>query len=176
MPKTKEQKEAFVTELSEELQNAKGTVFTTYEGLTVHELEDLRGKLREEGARLLVAKKTLLEKALEKAGLKADESVREFEGAVGVAIGKEDEVAPAKVVNTFAKDHKQVVFYGGFLEGDYISADRVKALALLPSREELLAKVVGSLNAPMSGLVNVFQGNMRGLVFALKAIQDKKSN
>jgi len=176
MAKTREQKEAFVKELSEQLTSAKGTVFTKYEGLTVHELEELRAKLREEGSRLMMAKKTLLEKALKDAKLAEETDVREFDGAVGVVMGLEDEVAPAKVLDTFAKDHEQVTFYGGLLDGEYISADRVKALAKLPSRPELLAKVVGSINAPVSGFVNVLSGTIRNLVGVMKAIEDKKSN
>jgi large subunit ribosomal protein L10 len=86
-----------------------------------------------------------------------------------------DEVSAAKVVHTFAKDNEIVTIYGGILEGKFIDASGVKSLASLPSKQELLAKVVGSLNAPVSGFVNVLAANIRNFVSVLSNIKDKKT-
>ena len=90
--------------------------------------------------------------------------------------GYEDEVVPAKIVDEFKKTHEeQINFIGGVLENNFLSAEKIQELAKLPSKQELYAKIVGSLNAPISGFVNVLAGNMRNLVYVLKAIEEKKS-
>jgi len=100
--------------------------------------------------------------------------IREIEGEIATVFGYEDEVAPAKILDEFKKSHESVELMGGVLEDRFIDAEKVKALAKLPSKPELYAKIVGSLNAPISGFVNVLAGNLRGLVTVLKAIGDKK--
>jgi len=171
---TKNRKKEVIKELEEKAKNSKAVVFADYSGLTVNDLNSLRGQLREHEADFKVAKKTLVNLAFKNAGLKNVET-KNLAGQMGIAFGMSDEVAPAKVLNKFAKTNPNLKILGGVLEGVFIAADQVLALAKLPSREELLAKVVGSLAAPMSGLLNVFQGNTRNLVYALNAIKEKKS-
>ena len=148
----------------------KSAVFFNYFGLPVKEINLLRNDCRKENIGYKVAKKTLLKKVLAEKGYDADLS-----GEVAVLFGRQDEVAPAKVIAAFAKTHDKAKIVGGVLEGQFITADKVKALSRLPSKQELLAKVVGSIASPLSGFVNVLQGNLRCLVYTLNAIKEKKS-
>ena len=170
MPKTRTQKESIVSSLQEEVNGMKSAVFFNYFGLPVKEINLLRNDCRKENIGYKVAKKTLLKKVLAEKGYDADLS-----GEVAVLFGRQDEVAPAKVIAAFAKTHDKAKIVGGVLEGQFITADKVKALSRLPSKQELLAKVVGSIASPLSGFVNVLQGNLRGLVYTLNAIKEKKS-
>lgn len=173
MAKTRQQKEQELAALQEKFDKSKSVVFAQYMGLTVNDLQQLRRDLRAEGSELVASKKSLIALMLDKAGQSKD-SVQGMEGAVAAVFGYTDEVAPAKVLATFAKKHEVVGFHGGILEGNYIDAQQVLALSKLPSRTELLAKAVGSMKSPISGFVNVLSGNMRGLVQVLQQIKDQK--
>ncbi|MCB9799045.1 50S ribosomal protein L10 [Candidatus Nomurabacteria bacterium] len=173
MAKTRQQKQETAERLQTGIASAKSVVFANYQGLTVSAMEELRSKCREQGIEVLAAKKTLVKRALADNGMDVD--IKAFEGSVAAFMGMSDEVAPAKVVNDFAKTNELVTIFGGVLEGAYIQQEKVKALASLPSKEELYAKIVGSINAPVSGFVNVLAGNLRGLVTALNAIKDQKA-
>jgi len=173
MPKSRKQKEATLSSLGGGLKSAKAAVFANFQGLTVAEADELRNLCRKEGIKVLVAKKTLVRKAFEELGLEADPKV--YKGGVATFFGETDEVAPARIVSGFAKKHEVVAIFGGTLEGKYIDAVFVKNLAALPSKQELLAKLVGSMNAPVSGFVNVLAGNLRGLVSVLSNIQKAKA-
>lgn len=173
MAKTREQKELQVQSLADQLKTAKSAVFANFQGLTVQETEELRGKCREQGVAVLATKKTLLKRALTDMNLDVD--TKQFEGGVATFFGTNDEVAPAQIVAKFAKDHEIVSIFGGVLEGNFIDEAKVKQLSALPSKEQLLAKLVGTINAPVSGFVNVLAGNVRGLVTVLNAIKDSKS-
>lgn len=173
MAKTKEQKQAQVQALVTNMKEAKSAVFANFQGLTVQETEELRAACRENGIIFTASKKTLVQKALEEAGIEAD--ARAFEGGVAVAFGMDDEVAPAQIVAKFAKDHEPVKLFGGILEGAYIPGEKVEALSKLPSKQELYAKLVGTMNAPVSGFANVLAGNIRGFVTVLGAIKEQKA-
>ncbi len=175
MPKTRQQKEQTVTELTDKLSATKSVVFATFTGLKVSDVNALRAECRQADVEYLVTKKTLLQRALDDAGITGVDP-QAMDGGVVTILGMSDEVAPAKIVHEFAKAHEGMVISGGLLEQSFIATDKVIDLAQLPSKDELIAKVVGSLAAPLSGFVNVLQGNMRGLVFALKAIADQKSS
>lgn len=172
MAKTKEQKQAQVDVLLEHMKSAKSAVFANFQGLTVPETEELRAQCRENNIIFTASKKTLLQRVFDEMNIDGD--VQKYVGGVGIAFGMEDEVAPAQIVAKFAKDHDVVTLFGGMLEGSYISDEKVAALSELPSKQQLYAKLVGSLNSPMSGFANVLAGNMRGLVTVLGAIKDKK--
>ncbi len=173
MPKTKAAKQVEVAELSEGLKKAKGTVFANFQGLTVADSEALRRECRKNDITVLAAKKTLVARALEEAGIEGVKPA-EFVGGVATFLGS-DEVAPARVVCTFAKTHEIVAIFGGLLEGKFIAAVAVKNLASLPSKEQLLGQLVGTLNAPVSGFVNVLAGNLRNLVGVLNNIKNAKA-
>lgn len=172
MPKSKAQKQEELALVQSKLASSQGVVFTSDQGLTVKESEDLRKKLRNEQAGYQGIKKTLLLKALAEAKIDA---TLEAQGNVSVAYSDSDPVAPARLVRAASKSNDKLVILGGILEGSFISKDKVIALASLPSRLELLAKTVGTLQAPISGFVNVLAGNVRGLVNVLNAVKDKKT-
>jgi len=173
MAKTRVQKEVALEGLNTKIEKSKGVVFAKYMGLTVNEIQELRGKLKEENSEMIVAKKRLIGLMLEKAGYEKD-AAKDMDGGVAVVFGYEDEVAPAKVLADFAKEHDLVGFHGGILEGNYIDAATVTELSKLPSKAELLAKLVGSLKSPSTGFVNVLSGNLRGLVQVLNQVREQK--
>jgi large subunit ribosomal protein L10 len=173
MPKSKLQKQTTVDSLVDGLKTAKSVVFANFQGLTVAKTEELRKLARKEGVTVLAAKKTLVQRALEAVGI-ADAKTGSFKGGVATFVGK-DEITPAKIVATFAKKNEIVTIFGGILEGKFIDAQMVKGLSALPSKQELLGKMLGSLNAPISGFVNVNAGILRGLVQVLNAYKAKKA-
>ncbi|HMB66041.1 MAG TPA: 50S ribosomal protein L10, partial [Patescibacteria group bacterium] len=175
MPKSKEQKKEILENLKQKIGDSKSVVFTNFEGLGVKENEELRNRLKQEGGEYYVPKKTLLKMALEENNI-SSVNPRDIDGKLAVVFGYEDEVVPAKILDEFKEKYEgKIEFAGGILENQFLSPEKVGELAKLPSKEELYAKLVGSLAAPMSGLVNTMAGNMRNLVYALKAIEDQKS-
>jgi large subunit ribosomal protein L10 len=174
MPKTRQQKKVILDELSQKVKDSKSIIFTKFEKLQVKENEDLRRRLKAEGGEYVVTKKTLLNLTLKDNALDVDLNI--LDGKVAAVFSYKDEVAPAKVVDNFRKEleEEKIFFLGGILDGKFIPAEVVENLAKLPSKQEILAKIVGSLNAPVSGFVNVLSGNLRGLVTCLKAIGEKK--
>lgn len=166
------EKASKVAELKDLLTSSKGVVLVNYCGLTVAEDTELRAKMREAGVKYMVAKNTFIRIAAKEAGIEGLDSVLEHNTAL--AFSAEDPVAPAKILNDFSKDHEALELKAGVLDGKVIAVDEVKALAELPSREELLAKLVGSMQAPISGLVNVLQGTIRNFVYTLEAVRQKK--
>lgn len=174
MPKSKSQKQAMVDEIAKKLADNKSVVFADYKGLTVAESSAIRKLCRKENAQYIVAKKTLIQIALEKAGIK-DVDVKALQGNVAMVIGFEDEVSPAKVVANFSKEHENLQLIGGLMENKFINLDQVVALSKIPSKVELLSQLVRSLNSPVTGFVNVLAGNLRGLVNALNAIKEQKA-
>lgn len=174
MAVTRKDKEQALTELRESLVGAKSIVFADYRGTTVQKIEELRSNFRKENVTTKVAKLTLIRKALEEQGV--DISQFDFKVPVAIAISKEDEVAPAKILNDFTKENKNVKILMGVMDGAVLSAKQVNALALLPSKLELRSQLVGTIAAPLSGFVRVLSGNLRGLVYALNAIKESKAN
>jgi len=172
VPITREAKEQIVAQLSEELKAANAAIFVDYKGLTVEEATELRKQFREAGVNYKVVKNTLTKIALENVGYK--DLISYMTGPTAVAISQDDPVAPAKVLSDFIKKHKKMEFKVGFVDGKVINVDEIKELAELPPKEELVAKLLASLNSPIYGLVNVLQGNIRNLVYTLNAIKEKK--
>ena len=173
MAKTRKEKEELVKSLEEKLDKAKSAVFADYKGLKVSESEELRGKVRAQNSEIMVIKNKLAKIALKNKGIKVDEDI--FARPIAITLSYQDEVAGAKEIDTFAKSHENLEILGGILENEFISADKVKQLAALPSKEDLYAKVVGTIAAPLSGMVNVLSGNIRGLVNVLSQVVSNKS-
>jgi len=169
----RQQKEDIVKNLTEDFKNSKATVFTDYRGLKASEMNTLKKELKKEGTNLSVIKKSLIALSLKNA--KMDVNINDMDGQLAVTVSSKDEVVPAKILSNFSKDNENLKILGGALGDKAMGADEILALAKLPGKEELLAKVVGSLNAPISGFVNVLNGNTRGLVNVLKAIGEKKA-
>lgn len=175
MAKTKDQKKVEITNLTKKFKEAKGVVFVDYKGLTVKEVEELRKELRANEVDYYVAKKTLANIALKEAGQK-DVDVKSMEGQLAISFGLKDEVLPATLLYKFAKTHESLKLLGGIVENQYLGQPEIMSLAQMPSKQELLAKMVGSISAPLTGFVQVLKGNLNSLVYALKAIADKKGN
>jgi len=172
---TRQKKEEILEKLVGQLEDAKSAVFADFRGMKVAGANELRQKGREEGVAIVVAKKSLMKLAFEKAGYEGIDPL-ELEGSVALMLGMEDEVAPAKLAADYAKAHEEELkIVAGVLERKLVDDKSVIALSKLPSRDELLAKAVGSIAAPMSGMLNVLQGNLRGLVYALNAVRESKS-
>lgn len=166
-------KEKLVAELAQKLASAKASFLADYRGLDVEKVNKLRGELRNAGVDYRVAKNTLLRLASK--GTAAECLHQYLEGPTAIAIVDGDPVAPAKVLIDFAKSNDKFVLRAGALGGKVMTPADIKALADLPSREVLLAKMLGSLNAPASNFVGVLAAIPRSLVQVLAAIQDKKA-
>jgi large subunit ribosomal protein L10 len=167
------QKKGIVKELSEKIQAAKTIVFVDYRGLTVQQDTELRNALRKAGVDYKVVKNTLTKFAANENGL--NELDPHFNGPTAMALSDTDVIAPAKVMAEYAKKYEKLEIKAGVVEGKVFDVEAIKALAALPSKEELIAKALGSMKAPINGLVNVLNGNIRGLVIALNAIAEKKA-
>ena len=168
------EKQAIVASLTEKLQNASAGVLVEYAGTTVAVDTELRRKMRAAGVDYAVVKNTLLRFAANNSGLEALDPF--LNGTTALAISNTDPVAPAKILSEYAKKNDSTIkIKAGFVEGKPISAAEVNDLAELPSREVLVAQVLGTLLAPITGLANVCNANIRGLAVALAAIAEKKS-
>ncbi|MBB5335556.1 50S ribosomal protein L10 [Pectinatus brassicae] len=173
------EKQAIVAELKEQFSGAQGIVLTGYKGLTVAQDTKLRAKMREAGVTYRVVKNTMLRFAATDLGY--EDLIPYLEGTTAVAYSAEDPVAPAKVLADFIKENnldkaEVLTLKAGVVDGKVIDAAGVKELASLPSREVLIAKMLGSMQAPISGMVNVLQGTIRNAVYVLEAIRKQKES
>lgn len=170
MPTAK--KEAAIGELKEQLSKSENLFFTNYAGLTVADITKLRGELRKDGSSYSVVKNTLFSIAA------GDELAKQLEqflaGPTGVVFAGKDPVAPAKALKTFSNENKALEIKAAYIDGQIVDAAQVNALAALPPKDELIAKMIGSLASPLRGLVTVLSGNQSGLVRALNAIREQK--
>lgn len=153
MTKAIEMKKGVVAEIAEKLQKSASCVVVDYKGLKVEEVTELRNKFREAGIDYKVYKNTLVRRAAAEVGNMAQFDNVNLVGTNAIAFGYEDPVAPAKIVNDFAKTHPKLELKMGFVEGEFYDAENIKKLAEIPSRDELIAKLLGSLKAPVSNFV-----------------------
>ena len=167
-----EAKQAIVQEIADKMKNAQGTVVVDYRGLNVEEVTELRKKARENNIDYKVYKNSMMRFAAKEAGVEGLLDV--LVGPTAIAFCEDDPVAPAKLINDFAGEHKALEIKAGVVEGKVLDVAGVKELAELPPREVLVAKVLGGLNAPISGFANVLNANLKGLVVALNAIAEQK--
>jgi len=176
MPKSKQEKQEIVKGLKDKMSRSKSVVFAHFDKLPVKQNEQLRKKLNEQGGEYYVAKKTLMDVAFKDFEIQGLDT-RQLEGRVAAVFGYSYEIVPAKTLAEFRKENEgiEIEFKGGVLEGRFISADQVGELAEMPGKQELYAKLVGSLAAPASGFANVLAGNLRSLMYTLKAIEEKKA-
>ena len=156
-----EQKQQIVAEITEKFTSSKSTVVVDYRGLTVAEVTELRKQLRDAGVEFKVYKNTLTRRATEGAELSSLNEA--LTGPNAIAFSKEDVIAPAKILNDFAKNHEALEIKAGVIEGNVATAEEIKALAELPSREGLLSMLLSVLQAPI-----------RNLALAAKAVADQK--
>ncbi|OGE25604.1 50S ribosomal protein L10 [Candidatus Daviesbacteria bacterium RIFCSPHIGHO2_02_FULL_39_12] len=172
MPKTRQQKEETVTKLQDKLSRAKALVFADYKGLNMKQLSDLRKKLREQDAEFTVTKNTLLERALQ--NFKFQISNFKFDGPFATLFAYDDEISPIKILVKHFKDLSLGKVKRGFLGTEELTEAKIIQLSALPTKDELRAKTVGVLVAPLQGILSVLQGNLRNLVYALSEIRKAK--
>ena len=155
------------------MEKQSSVVFVDYKGIKVKDLAELRKQLKEGEARFQVVKKTLLSKTLAEKGIEVNS--KELSGQLALVFSFGDPLSGIKKAYTFAKNNEHLKFLGGYFENHVMDESQIKELALLPSREELLSRLLGSLASPIQGFASVLQGNIKGLVIALSAIQKNKS-
>lgn len=162
---TREKKEALVAKVSSMFTSSKAVAFAHYNGLSVAEVQTLRRTAREAGVTILVVKNRLVRVAMQSVDTFKDTDSSSLTGQLLYAYSDSDEVAPAQILNTFAKTHPSLQLAGGFsAEGLALSADDVKALAGLPSKSQLIAEVVAQLLSPVHDVTNALSGNLHALL------------
>ncbi|HEY9839173.1 MAG: 50S ribosomal protein L10 [Candidatus Sericytochromatia bacterium] len=168
------QKQGRVVNLKDQLSRSQLAVVSDYRGLTVKEMSDLRRRIQAAGGDYTVAKNTLIRRALsETAG--APEIDKMLKGPTALVVGFTDPVGPIKALMDYLKEtKKEMDIRGGILEGRPVSTAELQQIATLPSREEMVAKLLGSMQAPAQGVVNTLSGVARNLVYTLEAIRKQK--
>jgi len=170
---TLQAKTQVIDEIKEKINSSQSMILVDYRGLNVAQLTDLRKKYRDAGVDYKVYKNTMMRFAFKDLGL--EEFNEYLKGPSAVAFGLDDPVKAAKVTAEFAKSNDKLAIKAGIVDGKVIDFEGVKSLAELPSREVLVAQVLGGLNAPIQGFANVLQGTIRGLAIVLNAIAEEKT-
>lgn len=170
MALTKDAKQEVVKEVSDLLASSKMTVVAKYEGTTVKALQQLRRDAKANGTRVKVVKNRLVIQAIKASADLKDADTSALTGMLLYAFNGDDEVAAAKILNDFAKANPTLQFVGGFnTSGEFVDADSVKALAVLPSKNELIAGVLNLLSSPVNNVMSSLGGNLHGLLDSVAA-------
>ena len=170
---TKAFKQDKVSLIKEKIDKAQVAIVTEYKGLTVEEITNLRRSLQKDNGDYMVTKNTLAKIAIKDTPYEV--LADSLKGPIAIAFGFEDQVAPAKALAKFIKDTKKGEIIAAAMDGKLMTAAEAKALAELPSKAELYAKMLGSINSPASGIVGCVNGVMSALVRAVAAVRDQKS-
>lgn len=171
MAVSRQKKEEVLQKLIDEFGKSQSIAFADYRGLSVTKMSELRSKLREGNAGMTVAKKTLIGLAADKSGLgEIDPSY--MQGPVAATFSYQDALSGIKILFNFAKENEELKLLGGVIEGKVVGPDVMNEFAKLPGRDELLAKLIGSMNAPISGFVGISNNLVAGLVRVLNAYKD----
>lgn len=174
MALTKEQKSQVLDSITTLLNSSKMTVVANYQGTGVKQMQELRKLASENNTVVKVAKNRLVRQALVSIDTFKDIDTANLTGQLLYAFNEDDEVAPAQSLAAFAKKHPSISFVGALTaEGKFIDADEVSKLASLPSKDMLRAQLVGTISAPLTGLMNILSGNMRGFLYVLHARADQ---
>jgi large subunit ribosomal protein L10 len=173
MSKNFEIKKTVVAEIKEKLERAQSIVLIDYRGLTVAEVTDLRNQFRGAGVEYAVLKNTMITLAAQDLQITGLEE--HLKGPTAVAFGYNDPVAPAKIITEYVKKNKKISVKCGMIDKKVVDVAGVTALAELPPREVLIAKMMGSMNAPITGFVGVLSGVMRKFVYAVEAVRKQKA-
>ena len=169
---TKAFKDDKIKLIKEKIDKAQVAIVTEYKGLSVEEITKLRRALQKDGGDYMVTKNTLAKIAIK--GTPYEVLADSLKGPIAIAFGFEDQVAPAKALSKFIKETKKGEILGAALDGQLLSAAEAKALANIPSREEIYAKMLGCINSPASHIVGGINGVMSALVRAIAAVRDQK--
>ena len=169
---TKAFKSEKIDAIKAKVEKAQVVVITEYKGYTVEEITNLRRELQKQGGDYMVTKNTLAKIAVKGTEYEVMDDL--LKGPIAIAFGYEDQVSPAKVVSEFIKKSKKGEILGAVLEGKLLSADEAKALANMPSKDELFAKMLGSINSPATGITLAVNAVMASLTRAVAAVRDQK--
>lgn len=173
---SRDKKQTVVADLSELLGAAKMTALAQYEGLSVADLQELRRAARAADVHIKVVKNRLVRVAMQQNDNLKDADTGALKGQLLYAIGTQDEVAPAQVLAKFAKTHESLKLVGGISgEGAVLNEADIKALAALPTKDQLRGQLVGTFAAPLTGFMRVMQGNLRGFMYVLNAKAEKSA-
>ena len=170
---TKAFKSEKISQIREKIEKAKVAIVTDYKGLSVEEITKLRRLIQKEDGDYMVTKNTLAKLAVK--GTDYEVLTDAFTGPVAIAFGFEDQVAPAKALSKFIKESKKGEILAAAMDGQLLSASEAKALANIPSKQEIYAKMLGCINSPASGIANSVNAVMSSLTRAVAAVRDKKS-
>ena len=170
---TKQFKSEKIDAIKSKIEKAQVAIVTEYKGFSVEEITKLRREIQKDGGDYMVTKNTLAKIAVK--GTEYEALTEKLSGPVALAFGFSDPVSPAKALTKFIKETKKGEILGAVLDGKLLSVEETKALANLPSKEELYAKMLGSINSPASGIVGCVNGVMASLTRAIAAVRDQKA-
>ena len=170
---TKAFKSEKISQMKEKIEKAKVAIVTDYKGLSVEEITKLRRSIQKEDGDYMVTKNTLAKIAVK--GTEYEVLADSLTGPVAIAFGFDDQVAPAKALAKFIKETKKGEILAAAMDGKLLSASEAKALATLPSKQEIYAKMLGCINSPASGIANSINAVMSSLTRVMAAVRDQKS-
>jgi large subunit ribosomal protein L10 len=168
------EKSEIISEIRELLESSSAVYLTDYHGINVEDISALRNQFRTEGVRYRVYKNTLVKRALQESG-KFDKIADHLNGMIGFAFTTSNPLAPAKIINKYYGDKEKLSLKACYVEGEYFDGSQLKVLAALPTKHELIASIMGSLNSPVSGIVGAINAVIRDLVSVVDEISKKQA-
>lgn len=168
------EKSEIISEIKELLESSSAVYLTDYHGINVEDISALRNQFRNEGVRYKVYKNTLVKRAFQESG-KYDKIADHLTGMIGFAFTTSNPLAPAKIINKYYGDKEKLSLRACYVEGEYFDGSQLKLLATLPTKNELIASIMGSLNSPVSGIVGAINAVMRDLVSVVEQISKKQA-
>jgi large subunit ribosomal protein L10 len=168
------EKSEIISEIKELLESSSAVYLTDYHGINVEDISALRNQFRNEGVSYKVYKNTLVKRALQESG-KYDKIADHLTGMIGFAFTTSNPLAPAKIINKYYGDKEKLSLRACYVEGEYFDGSQLKVLATLPTKNELIASIMGSLNSPVSGIVGAINAVMRDLVSVVDQISKKQA-
>ena len=168
------EKSEIISEIKELLESSSAIYLTDYSGINVEDISNIRNQFRNEGVRYKVFKNTLVKRALDEAG-KYEKIADHLIGMTGFAFASTNPLAPAKIINKYFGDKEKLALKACYVEGDYFEGSQLKTLATLPTKNELIASILGSINAPISGIVGSINAVMRDLVSVVDQISQRQA-
>jgi len=168
------EKSEIISEIKGLLESSSAVYLTDYHGINVEDISSLRNQFRNEGVQYKVYKNTLVKRALDEMG-KYDKIADHLTGMVGFAFTTTNPIAPAKIINKYFGDKDKLSLKACYVEGEYFDGSQLKTLAILPTKNELIASIMGSLNSPVSGIVGAINAVMRDLVSVVDQISQREA-
>jgi len=171
MAKSKEEKKKILEDLKEGIKKQKIMILVNFTGLKVKDFFELRKRLKSANSQIKVIKKTLLNLVLKEFNSDFSQKLAQFKAQIAIVFGFEDEISPAKILNQFSLENPNCKILAGYFDKKFREKEEMITLAQLPTKNELLANLIGNLSAPISNFVNVLEGNIKGLVYLLSLIK-----